>query len=333
MDRTVLELRSLHLQMQTPIIPSITEATEIHVSTTFFPAAVLPGVEQGKRCDLVIQTSDYVFFYCHSAILLAKSSNGFGFLIPITLIGQAAVATPTAEGQEVSLQPGSGPPQPPGPELSPLLAITVPETSAAFNIVLHVIYGLSFNRYGPTLAVVSEAMAALSKYGAPHLQTKSEIYTFLFKMIDTEPLQVYAIAASSHIEEICVAASERTLGLSLSTLSEADAILMGPLSLRRLFFLHLGRTSALQRVIGAPPEGHEEAPGCSEAQRQHLGALWKAGKATLLMKEFPQNVSVQDLVLIFGSLIGETRCLKCRAQIQARIGKLVQDWSRVKRTI
>ncbi|KAG8963953.1 hypothetical protein FRC05_004355 [Tulasnella sp. 425] len=303
------------------------EVTEIHVSTTFFPAAVLPGVEPGTRCDLVVQTR---------AILLAKSSSNFGSLIPNTPIGQATVATvchPTAEGQEALLQPGSGPPQTPGPELLPLWAITVPETSTAFNIVLHVIYGLSFHRYGPTLAVISEAMAALSKYGAPHLQTKSEIYTFLFKKIDKEPLQVYAVAASALIEEICVAASERTLGLSLSNLSEADAILMGPLYLRRLFFLHLGRTGALQRVINAPPEGHEEGPGCSEAQRQHLGALWKAGKATLLMKEFPQNVSVQDLVLIFGALIGETRCLKCRAQIQARIGQLVQDWSRVKRTI
>ncbi|KIO19829.1 hypothetical protein M407DRAFT_82330, partial [Tulasnella calospora MUT 4182] len=205
--------------------------------------------------------------------------------------------------------------------------------AAVFNIFLHVIYGLPFHRYGPTLAIMSEVLGALSKYGAPSVQIDSDIYTFLRKNIHTNPLQAYAIAASSNLEGVCVAASEKTLGLSLSGLSEADSILMGPQYLRRLFFLHLGRINALRRVTDAPPQGHSEVSSCSAAQRRHLQHLWNAGKGTLLMRPFPQNTSVQDLVVIFGSLIGETSCLECRAQIQARIGRLVQDWSRVKRTI
>ncbi|KAG8990100.1 hypothetical protein FRB90_001912, partial [Tulasnella sp. 427] len=203
--------------------------------------------------------------------------------------------------------------------VSQLFAVTVPEIATVFNIVLHVIYGLEFRRYGPSLTIMSEALISLAKYGAPPLQTGSEMYTLLAKAIDTQPLQVYAIGAYWNLEAVCLAASEKTLGLSLSMLSEADAIMTGPLYLRRLFFLHLGRISALQRVTESPPEEHPDHPGCTGAQREPLRKLWRAGRATLLMRELPQNASVQDVVLIFGSLIGETTCLDCKAKVHARV--------------
>ncbi|KAG8893616.1 hypothetical protein FRC01_013474, partial [Tulasnella sp. 417] len=73
------------------------------------------------------------------SILLAKSSNNFGSLVPATLIEQVVVATgylTTTEDQDTD----SANPQPQESGASQLLALTVFETAAVFNIVLHVIY-------------------------------------------------------------------------------------------------------------------------------------------------------------------------------------------------
>lgn len=173
----------------------------------------------------------------------------------------------------------------------------------------------------------------MAKYGLPRPQVNGELYNFLLKHVNTKPIRVYAIAASALLEEICILASEQTLPLSLSFVSEADAIQMGPIYLRRLFFLHLGRRSALQRVMSTPPSEHTASPECSEAQRQTVHRMWKAGEGEVLAQELPQCLTAVDLVAVFGPFVGELTCAQCRGTLQERITALVHDWSRIKRTI
>lgn len=83
--------------------------------------------------DLVLLSSDSVFFYVHSRRLLAASSNGFRSLLPNTPVNA-----------------------------SQSFVITVPETAAVLNIILHAIYEMSCAEYRPDFPTLVNAGTVLS---------------------------------------------------------------------------------------------------------------------------------------------------------------------------
>lgn len=135
------------------------------------------------------------------------------------------------------------------------------------------------------------------------------------------------------MENVCIGASEPTLKISLSSLSESQAVEIGPLYLRRLFFLHLGRVEALKRILGASIEDHSPTAACSEEGRDTLQRNWSAARAEILSKDLPQNTSKADILSSFGLIFSSTVCMQCKEQLQRRVEAVVRDWDRIKRSI
>ncbi|KIO24872.1 hypothetical protein M407DRAFT_25732 [Tulasnella calospora MUT 4182] len=320
-------------------------STEIRVSTTFFPSALLPNVADGSRSDLIIHTSDTVFFYVHQSVLRARSNNNFGMLLSISTPQYTPNTTSPTHRNDHDQEPGTrdyfggGQDNMPFVESSPpgqantMSTIFVSEESVVLNIVLHLTYGMRCGRYGPSIEVISGALEALPRYGLPTPGLTNEIWTVLLRQAEMDPLRVYSLGAAHAIDSVCVQASEHTLKTPLSNVSEVDAMTMGPIYLRRLFFLHFGRVEALKRILGPPPDTHPDTAACSEVTQRAVKKAWKAALAELLLADKPQATSVASIVSAFGPIANSTQCLACKEKIQERIASVVHEWGNVKRSI
>ncbi|KAG9011772.1 hypothetical protein FRB90_007102 [Tulasnella sp. 427] len=317
-------------------------STEIRVSTTFFPAAILPNVPGGGRTDLIIHTADTVFFYAHQSVLRARSYNSFGLLLATphhSPIGTSPARRHLRDREEnmgnLNNMPNvtSHPLPAMGDQPDTIPTIFVSEYSVVFNLVLHLIYGMPCGRYGPSIDVIARALEALPRYGIPAPEPSNELWTILLQQAKVDPLRVYALGAAHAVDMVCIESSEHTLNTPLSNLSEADAMMMGALYLRRLFFLHFGRTEAFKRIVGPPPETHVGTPSCSEMTQRSVKKSWRVVLADLLETEMPQATSVLAIVSAFGPIANSTQCMACKERIQDRIAVAVRDWEKVKKVI
>jgi hypothetical protein len=225
------------------------------VSTTFFPGA--RGF--GSDSDLILVPSDSVYFYLHSRVLLGASENGFNSLLPV----------PSPETTDY-FGPG------------PILA--VPEHSSVFNIVLHAIYDMSCVQYSPSLDTLIDAVNALKTYGvAPKnvITPGTPLYNILLTHATSRPLDLFAFASQNDLDPLAVAASASLLSFSLSTISDEMAKRIGPIYLKRLFFMHLGRAEALRKILLPPPYPHTPTLACDSKQQNNLTRAWTLASASL----------------------------------------------------
>lgn len=188
-------------------------------------------------------------------------------------------------------------------------------------------------RYGPSIDVISSTLEALPKYGLPIPHPGDEIWTVLLKQVEVDPLRVYSLGAAHAVDVVCVQSSEHTLRTPLSNLTEADAMTIGAIYLRRLFFLHFGRLEAFKRIVASPPRTHTQTPACSEVTQRAVQKAWSAALADLLLAEMPHATPVASIVSAFGPIANSTQCLDCKEKIQERIAAVVQGWGNVKRYI
>lgn len=187
-------------------------------------------------------------------------------------------------------------------------------------------------RYGPSVAVISQALGALATYGLQPPSAAHDIWTILLRQAPQEPLRVYALGAAHSIDSLCTLASQYTLTVPLSDITEADALAMGTIYLRRVFFLHLGRQDALRRTIRTPPPLHDDDDTCSVASRIVVRQRWLAAVGEILTGPQPQNTESGLLIARFAPLAA-LPCQKCKDSTQDRIARMVQEWAKVKRTI
>ncbi|KAG8877744.1 hypothetical protein FRB98_006561 [Tulasnella sp. 332] len=363
---------------------------QIQVSLTFSPNTVLPG-SLGGPVDIIIRTSDFVFFYANQAVLRARSSNGFGHLLlgselaqspgpsgSRTMFSGASMDMPALSGSaspmgsqsdQHTLYPSFHPSAPMSPDPAyktsrrqseppsrkPLLSIAVEEQSAVFNIVMHITYELACNKYGPDLNTLSQGLRCLWKYGIPVPGMDADVWTILLHHSQTQPLWAYATAAQHGMDSVCVPASRNTLAVSLSTLGEAEAQLMGAIYLRRLFFLHVGRRIArsyalpwissssssltsrlskptVQRVIITPPQTHPPTQTCSPDKQTAISNAWAIAVADVVTRPLAPGASVATLLEAFRPL-ELTACDICKGNIRTRLSEIVQHWLNIKSTI
>ena len=185
------------------------------MSTTFFPQS-----EGDNPTDLIILASDSVFFYVNSSRLLSASRNGFNSHLPIARENT---------------------------DSDPILSL--PETSAVINILLHTAYDMSCGHYYPSLADLSAAVSACRVYGLPlkkYIAHGTPLYTSLLSYAPTNPIEIYALAASYDLLDLAVTTSSHLLSFQLPTLTDEVAAKIGPIYLKKLFFLHLGRIDAVR---------------------------------------------------------------------------------------
>ncbi|KAB5595393.1 hypothetical protein CTheo_1070 [Ceratobasidium theobromae] len=322
--------------------------TILSISTTFYP-----GAPETENSDIILSSSDGVFFFVHRSQLLGGSSNSFGGLLPPAVERKKAVNTASPSLHESPLVedisihdptidlnsilavedaefPGLPDPQDDGP-----MVIPVPETACVLNVVLLIVYRLPMERYHPDLPLMCRAMPALVSFGyqlGDLVQPKSEAFHLLMAHSTTYPLVVYALAASYKLEHLAVACSQNTLGIELSQITDDLATVMGPIYLRRLFFLHLGRTDALKRLLLEPPAGHMPMPNCDIENQQSLTRAWALAIAYMAVEARP-NAHPSMLSSSLNALGEHLECQKCRTCLDERIKTVVQQWSLVGSTI
>jgi hypothetical protein len=217
------------------------------VSTTFYPNAPVDSAPS----DVLVVTADGVWFYLHFHRLQGASTNGFGGHIP----------TLTAE------------------------PVYVCEQSTILNLVVHTIYGLPFTQFIPSFVNLFEAVDVLDRYGALQsdiMKPGKPLYEVLVTHACAgRAFDVYALAAHYNLEELAVSSSLYLHGFCLSLLTDEDAERIGPVYLRRLFFLHLGRSDALKRLLLTGPTGHPSTTSCNVAAQTSVTRAWALAAAYL----------------------------------------------------
>lgn len=277
--------------------------TLVSVSTTFFPGSQ----HLATPPDTVLLTTDNVFFYVHSQSLLTVSGNRF---------------------RELLL-----PSQQPSDTQDPV--ISVPENSTVLNIVLHTVYDISCIHYSPSFAAIITAVNCLPVYGiAPnkHIALSTPLFSLLLSHAPLYPLELYALAASHDLYDLAVSTSSHLLSFPLASLTDEMAQLIGPIYLKRLFFLHLGRSDALKRVLLPPPHSHAPTTFCDLTEQKRLTRAWALASAYLAWDARP-DLSTSTMESALRSLSQHLSCEQCQETLDGRIKNLVKQWSMVKMTI
>ncbi|KAI6119980.1 hypothetical protein EDD16DRAFT_730703 [Pisolithus croceorrhizus] len=278
--------------------------TPVFVSTTFFPSAQLQTVPP----DVVLLSSDSVFFYVHQHVLLAASDNNFNSLLP---------PSPRTE---------------PGPAG---LVIPLSESSAELNIVLHAVYNMSCAHYSPSFDYLVSALAVMNAYGISvkkHVARSTPLYNLLLFHAPLYPLELYTLAASYDLYDLAVPASSHLLSFSLASLTDEMADRIGPRYLRRLFFLHFGRSDALRRLLLPPPHPHPPTVTCDFTDQKKLTRAWALASAYFAWDARP-DLSTSSMESALAPLAEEVSCEQCKLVLRERLKTLIVQWSVVKRTI
>lgn len=251
-------------------MPDQDKGTLVSVSTTFYPGSN----NDPAPTDLVLLSTDCVFFYVHFQRLLAASDNGFNRLL----------LTPRREtfgNDENATVPSD-------------MIISLPEPSAVLNVILHAIYDLSCAQYSPSFDVLSAAVEALKVYGVSLpkvLSPPSPLHNILLAHAPTSPLELYALAGSHDLYDLAVSTSPHLLSFSLPSLTDDMARKIGPVYLKKLFFLHLGRADALKRLLLPPPHPHAPTPACDFVEQKKLTRAWALASAYLAWDARPGALS------------------------------------------
>ncbi|KAI0248801.1 hypothetical protein BJV78DRAFT_1130640 [Lactifluus subvellereus] len=273
----------------------------ISVSTTFFPGADLDV----SPTDLIILSSDSVFFYVHTHKVLAASTNGFNSLLP-----------PKEQGQP----DGAG-------GILPLH-----DDSVVINVLLHTIYNMSAAHYAPTPEVVITAVESLEKYGLSvqtYLAPASPLSMLFLGTAPQAPIEFYATAGAYGLHHLAIPVSSFLLSYTLASLTDELAAKMGPLYVKRLFYLHLGRVEALKRLLLPPPQPHVPTANCDFAEQKKLTRAWALASAYLVWDMRP-DLSTHAIEAALRPLSDYLACDQCKQLLRERINNLVAQWSIVK---
>jgi len=166
----------------------------------------------------------------------------------------------------------------PGPVL------TVPEHSSVFNIVLHAIYDTPCTQHHPSFDTLVEVISALITYGITPknaITPSTPLHDILLTHAASRPLELFALASQHDLEDLAIATSPYLLSFSLSTISDEMAKQMGPIYLKRLFFMHLGRAEVLRSILLPPPYPHNPTAACGYGQQKNLTRAWTLAAAYL----------------------------------------------------
>lgn len=285
-------------------LEDIEGSTIVSVSTTFYPGGNLNPLPP----DLILLSCDSVFFYVHSHQVLGASENGFASLLP-------------AKAQKADQ------------EIGPI--IVLPESASVVNIVLHTIYNMSCSHYSPTIDTLIAAVQSLHMYGVPvkrHIAPSTPLYAVILSQAPVAPIEVYALAGSYDLYDLAVPISSHLLSYPLPSLSDELAMEMGPVYLKRLFFLHLGRMDALRRLLLSPPHPHAPTTTCDFIEQKKLTRAWALASAYLAWDARP-DLSTSSIESALCSLGEHLSCEVCEKALNDRVKQLIVQWSVVKRTI
>lgn len=92
---------------------------------------------------------------------------------------------------------------------------------------------------------------------------------------------MYALAAQHRLEQLAVAVSPFLLSFDLASLTDDLVGRMGAVYLKRLVFLHVGRSMALKRLLSPPLDYHTPNDACGAREHDALMNAWSLAAAEL----------------------------------------------------
>ena len=159
------------------------------------------------------------------------------------------------------------------------------------------------------------------------------MYNLVLSTALTSPLDIYALVAQYRLEQLAVEVSHHLLSVPLHNLTDEHCLSMGPIYLRRLVFLHLGRTERLKRLLRDPPSGHRPTVQCDLVdQKRKLEAVWLQAAAELCW-EANASTPVSLFHAVLSPIVDKLTCEECKTSTREKIRKLIVDWTMVKTTI
>ena len=227
--------------------------------------------------DLVLLSSDQVYFFVHSARLLQHSGNAFAGLL----------------GDDKAY---------------------LPENSEVLNLIMHALYNLDPSKFRPTVATMAAALRSLKNYDVSldSLLTPSHPMSMAILHLGfLSPLETFAMVAAFKLEHLAVEISKKLASVPLHNITDYSAEMMGPSYLRRLVFLHLGRTDRLKQLLLQPHSPHPVTKDCYESDQRHLQSQWKA-LAVSLGSEARADMSPQRIHNTFTTLLLKASCNQCQ---------------------
>ena len=249
------------------------ESENVQVSSTFFYGAM----DEPFPTDLMLVSSDQVYFFVHSTILLKHSGNGLADLL----------------GDD---------------------KVYLPEKSEVLNLILHAFYNFDPTKFRPTVALVAATLRSLQKYDVSlnSLLTPSHPMSITILHLGIQsPLETFAVVAAFKLEHLAIEISKKLVSVPLHNLTDDLAERMGPSYLRRLVFLHLGRIDRLKQLLIQPPSLHPVTKDCYESDQKRLQNHWKA-LGVALGWEAQADLSPQRIHRTFTTLLLETSCNQCQ---------------------
>ncbi|KAL1707957.1 hypothetical protein EV121DRAFT_268205 [Schizophyllum commune] len=281
---------------------TIPASAMISMSTTFTSGALHGGVPP----DVVLVSTDGVYFYVNRALLATASANYFAALLPPT--DRSPDGFPLARAQDAS---------------------------DVLNIVLHAVYDMSPARYAPPVTTLLAALDRLPAYGmlpAQHVVPPRALYAVLLAQAPLAPLAVYTAAARYGLNDLAVAVSSHLLSFPLPALTDAQAEAMGAIYLKRLFMLHKQRVDALKGVLAQAPYPHPETEICTFADQKKIARAWQLA-ATYLVAEAQPDLPPSRMEATVNSLMVGMACEDCKEALRKRLQKAVVEWTMLPRHI
>ncbi|KAI0050146.1 hypothetical protein FA95DRAFT_1487832 [Auriscalpium vulgare] len=274
---------------------STEQNTIVPISTTFFPGANLDVYPP----DLLVFSDDGVCFYVHRGKVLGVSDNYFASYLPYE---------------------------------SDDLPVSIPLDSVVLNILFHVIYGMPVMHYRPSTDAVLDTIGLIRAYGLAidvHLAPGTPLFDAAVSVASSAPIRFYSLAAGLDAHPLAVAVSSRLLSFPLDTLTDDVASKIGAVYLKRLFFLHLGRTAALKRLLAPPLKSHKPSLICDAREHRKLARAWSLASAYLVW-DSKADVTPTAIETTIRSLAIHLTCSQCSAILRDRTADLVMEWSKIK---
>ncbi|KAJ8482236.1 hypothetical protein ONZ51_g5499 [Trametes cubensis] len=179
---------------QDPTSHDLPENSVVSVSTTFHPGANLLSIPP----DLILLSSDGVFFYVHTTRVLSASRNHFNDLVP---------PKPT----KATLRDDLGP------------VVVLPDAATVLNVVMHTVYDISPTHYRPSLDTLVAAVDAMAIYGLSpkqYIAPSTPLYSMILSQAPVQPIVVYALAATHDLYDLAVPVSSHLLSFPLYCLTD-----------------------------------------------------------------------------------------------------------------
>ncbi|KAH7919714.1 hypothetical protein BV22DRAFT_1022514 [Leucogyrophana mollusca] len=281
--------------------PQLAQSAPFLISTAFPPTSP----DSFHPSDLILLSSDLVFFHVHRSALQAASTRAFRISFP-------------------SLPPSSS------DIVEPV--ISIPESSTTLNIILHSIYGQSSFRFAPSFEALSAAVAALLPNELSvreFVALTSPLGALILAHAPLHPIEAYALAAQYDLHDLAVVTSSHLLSFNLSSVTDELAEQIGPRYLKRLFLLHFGRIEALKRLLMPPPHPHPATPTCPFTAQSKVVRAWTL-MAAYLIWDCGVDLSTETIKSIMGPMADHIQCPICRDSLKSRMQTLVVQWTNIK---